>query len=239
MQTIPPNFLPAKFLPAKYLLAKDLVDCRREFVVNAAQAMRIRNMGMLLNPLPCQIFSAHNMMVSIRRACQWRRSRCFREEAIKGGSHRRQGQETQLREVLPEGGVIRKLWIGETQKYRDHVLRLDADSRRNRFAGGVSDEFIRKLCRPDKRPRRRRARIFHSRHDARRRRVAAAWPAFPAPGGSRVQRRKALAKPRRRFGAACAIRCSRRAIAAIGICTWLASPTTGACSSWRANSTPS
>jgi GNAT superfamily N-acetyltransferase len=48
-----------------------------------------------------------------------------------------------MQEVLPEGGVIRKLWIGETEKYRDHVLRLDPDSRRNRFAGGVSDEFVR------------------------------------------------------------------------------------------------
>ena len=46
-------------------------------------------------------------------------------------------------EVLPEGGVIRKMWIGETAKYRDHVLRLDPASRRNRFAGGVSDDFVR------------------------------------------------------------------------------------------------
>jgi GNAT superfamily N-acetyltransferase len=48
-----------------------------------------------------------------------------------------------MQEVLPEGGVIRKLWIGETAKYREHVLRLDPQSRRNRFAGGVSDDFIR------------------------------------------------------------------------------------------------
>jgi GNAT superfamily N-acetyltransferase len=48
-----------------------------------------------------------------------------------------------MQEVLPEGGVIRKLWIGETAKYREHVLRLDPESRRNRFAGGVSDEFVR------------------------------------------------------------------------------------------------
>jgi GNAT superfamily N-acetyltransferase len=48
-----------------------------------------------------------------------------------------------MQEVLPEGGVIRKLWIGETAQYRDHILRLDPDSRRNRFAGGVSDDFIR------------------------------------------------------------------------------------------------
>jgi GNAT superfamily N-acetyltransferase len=48
-----------------------------------------------------------------------------------------------MHEVLPEGAVIRKLWIGETKKFRDHVLRLDPESRRNRFAGAVSDDFIR------------------------------------------------------------------------------------------------
>ena len=47
-----------------------------------------------------------------------------------------------MQEVLPEGGVIRKLWIGETAKYREHLLRLDPRSRRNRFGGGVSDDFI-------------------------------------------------------------------------------------------------
>lgn len=49
-----------------------------------------------------------------------------------------------MQEVLPESGVIRKLWMGEAAKYRDHILRLDPDSRRNRFAGGVSDDFIGK-----------------------------------------------------------------------------------------------
>jgi GNAT superfamily N-acetyltransferase len=47
-----------------------------------------------------------------------------------------------MQDVLPEGGSIRKLWIGETAKYRDHMLRLDPGSRNSRFAGGVSDEFI-------------------------------------------------------------------------------------------------
>jgi GNAT superfamily N-acetyltransferase len=47
-----------------------------------------------------------------------------------------------MQEVLPEGAVIRKLWIGETDKYREHLLRLDPQSRRNRFGGGVSDAFI-------------------------------------------------------------------------------------------------
>jgi GNAT superfamily N-acetyltransferase len=47
-----------------------------------------------------------------------------------------------MQEALPDGGMIRKLWIGEAEIYRDHLLRLDADSRRNRFAGSVSDEFV-------------------------------------------------------------------------------------------------
>jgi GNAT superfamily N-acetyltransferase len=47
-----------------------------------------------------------------------------------------------MHNVLVDGGIIRKLWVGETEKYRAHLLRLDGDSRRNRFAGGVSDEFI-------------------------------------------------------------------------------------------------
>ncbi len=41
------------------------------------------------------------------------------------------------------GGVIRKLWAGEAAKYRDHLVRLDDDSRRSRFGGAMSDEFIR------------------------------------------------------------------------------------------------
>ncbi len=48
-----------------------------------------------------------------------------------------------MQDVLPEGGVIRKLWVGESAKYRDHLLRLDLESRRNRFGGAVSDDFVR------------------------------------------------------------------------------------------------
>jgi len=40
------------------------------------------------------------------------------------------------------GGSIRKLWPTETDKFRDHLLRLDKGSRRMRFAHGVSDAFI-------------------------------------------------------------------------------------------------
>jgi GNAT superfamily N-acetyltransferase len=48
-----------------------------------------------------------------------------------------------MHELIPDGGVIRKLWIHEADQYRDHLLRLDAASRRNRFGGVVSDDRIR------------------------------------------------------------------------------------------------
>ena len=49
-----------------------------------------------------------------------------------------------MHEPLIDFGAIRKLWVGETDRYRDHLLRLDMESRRSRFGGGVSDEFIRR-----------------------------------------------------------------------------------------------
>ena len=47
-----------------------------------------------------------------------------------------------MHEPLPDDGMIRKLWINETDAYRDHLLRLDPESRNRRFSGAVSDEFI-------------------------------------------------------------------------------------------------
>jgi GNAT superfamily N-acetyltransferase len=47
-----------------------------------------------------------------------------------------------MHEPLPDGGSIRKLWVGETDAYRDHLLRLDLDSRYRRFSGAVSDDYI-------------------------------------------------------------------------------------------------
>lgn len=43
--------------------------------------------------------------------------------------------------TFPEG-TIRKLWPSETDRFRDHLLRLDKQSRRLRFAHGVADAFI-------------------------------------------------------------------------------------------------
>jgi len=47
-----------------------------------------------------------------------------------------------MRAPLPDGGIVRKLWIGETAAYRDHLLRLDHESRHTRFSGAVSDDVI-------------------------------------------------------------------------------------------------
>src|SRR5450755_134951 len=48
----------------------------------------------------------------------------------------------EMQEPLPAGGTIRKLWIGETDAYRDHLLRLDHESRHRRFSGAMADEVI-------------------------------------------------------------------------------------------------
>ena len=36
-----------------------------------------------------------------------------------------------MQDPLIDGGVIRKLWIGDADIYREHLLRLDAESRRS------------------------------------------------------------------------------------------------------------
>ena len=37
---------------------------------------------------------------------------------------------------------IRRLWPADMPEFRDHLLRLDENSRHERFGGGMSDEFI-------------------------------------------------------------------------------------------------
>ncbi len=41
-------------------------------------------------------------------------------------------------------GIVRKLWGSDAEAYGNHLLRLDAASRRNRFGGTVADDFIRR-----------------------------------------------------------------------------------------------
>jgi hypothetical protein len=101
-------------------------------------------------------------------------------------------------EPLVSGGTVRKVWDGETELYRQHLLRLDAESRRNRFGGAVSDGYIRRYADPS------------ALHDAviwvffrwRAARCRRAAPAR-ASGGSRgrLKHREGVAEPRRRIGA--------------------------------------
>ena len=97
-----------------------------------------------------------------------------------------------MHEVFVEGGLIRKLWSVETDAYRDHLLRLDAESRRNRFGGAIADDIVRTYARQ----RCYRARLLRGRGAARRRRSAHARAALSARGGGRLQHRETVAKPR-------------------------------------------
>ena len=44
--------------------------------------------------------------------------------------------DLEMHEPLPEGGFVRKLWFGETDAYRDHLLRLDLESRQREIDRG-------------------------------------------------------------------------------------------------------
>jgi RimJ/RimL family protein N-acetyltransferase len=52
-----------------------------------------------------------------------------------------------MSELATGEGVVRRLWPTETDKFRDHLLRLDKESRRMRFAHSVSDAFIDEYAR--------------------------------------------------------------------------------------------
>lgn len=43
-------------------------------------------------------------------------------------------------------GIIRKLWAGEAEIFKDHLLRLDVESRRFRFGSAVSAEFVERYA---------------------------------------------------------------------------------------------
>lgn len=47
-----------------------------------------------------------------------------------------------MHEPLTADGTVRKLWPTEADAYRDHLLRLDRESRNTRFSGAIGDEFI-------------------------------------------------------------------------------------------------
>jgi len=84
--------------------------------------------------------------LSCRRHCEGhialQYSDRFADRDESGDDPQQRREQLCMQDPLPPGGVIRKLWIGEAAPYRGHLLRLDAESRRNRFAGTVSDEFV-------------------------------------------------------------------------------------------------
>lgn len=43
-------------------------------------------------------------------------------------------------------GSIRKLWVADTAAFRDHLLRLDPQTRRNRFGMSAGDDFIKRYA---------------------------------------------------------------------------------------------
>jgi len=46
----------------------------------------------------------------------------------------------------PQHPVIRRLWLVERKHWQEHLLRLSPDARRKRFAGVVSNGFIKDYC---------------------------------------------------------------------------------------------
>ena len=51
--------------------------------------------------------------------------------------------DSMMQKLFIHGSLIRKLWSVETHAYRDHLLRLDPGSRRNRFNGTIADDTVR------------------------------------------------------------------------------------------------
>jgi len=60
------------------------------------------------------------------------------------GKRRATGSAVELwRLALPDSqDIIRRLWPADMAAFRDHLLRLDPQSRHDRFSGGVSDGFL-------------------------------------------------------------------------------------------------
>jgi RimJ/RimL family protein N-acetyltransferase len=44
------------------------------------------------------------------------------------------------------GGVARRLWPSDFEAFRDHLLRLDVQTRRDRFSGAVGESFLNRYA---------------------------------------------------------------------------------------------
>jgi GNAT superfamily N-acetyltransferase len=47
-----------------------------------------------------------------------------------------------MEQAVIHGGVVRRLWPADMPAFREHLLRLDARSRYDRFAMAVNDDFL-------------------------------------------------------------------------------------------------
>ena len=47
-----------------------------------------------------------------------------------------------MEQAIIQGGVVRRLWPADLPAFRDHLLRLDAQSRYDRYAMAVNDDFL-------------------------------------------------------------------------------------------------
>ena len=114
----------------------------------------------------------------------------------------RQGQETpRMQDVLPDGGVIRNLWIGEADKYRDHLLRLDPATGapvRRRGVGRLRQQLRRSVDFA----RSRGPWLFRRRRVRGGAELRQLGVRFPRQAEAAYQRREALAVSWRRLGAA-------------------------------------
>ena len=61
---------------------------------------------------------------------------------VEGETRERRRRHTLETLLQAQTDTIRRLWAADKTAFRDHLLRLDPQSRRDRFSGGVSDEFL-------------------------------------------------------------------------------------------------
>ena len=143
-----------------------------------------------------------------------------------------------MQESLADGGVIRKLWIGEADPLPRSSAASRPDSRHSRFGGGVSDDFIRNYVDTTF----GLGSVVHGFFaDGVLRGAAELRPAGPRlrpRGRGRPQHREPTGRATASARHCSTARCSPPATAASRPCTWPASPTTGGCRSWRGNSPP-
>jgi hypothetical protein len=63
-----------------------------------------------------------------------------------GGTLHNRTVETEMNWRKAKGECFRRLWSAELSTFRDHLMRLDQESRYARFSTAVSDHFFNPVC---------------------------------------------------------------------------------------------